>query len=69
MSRRFTRLTNAFSKRLLHLKAAVSLHFAYYDFCRISCKLEDNPGKCKPGLLIMFGNLLNYLWRPKTMFV
>jgi hypothetical protein len=33
--RRFTRLTNAFSKKLSHLKAAVALHFAYYNFCRV----------------------------------
>ncbi len=35
MCRRFTRLTNAFSKRLANLKAALALHFAYYDFRRI----------------------------------
>jgi hypothetical protein len=28
--RRFTRLTNGFSKKLDNLKAAVALHFAYY---------------------------------------
>jgi IS1 family transposase len=33
--RRFTRLTNAFSKKLDNLKAACSLHFAYYNFCRV----------------------------------
>jgi hypothetical protein len=27
--RRFTRLTNAFSKKLSNLKAAVALHFAH----------------------------------------
>jgi IS1 family transposase len=32
--RRFTRLTNAFSKKIENLAAAVSLHFAYYNFCR-----------------------------------
>src|SRR5205814_3853865 len=30
--RRFTRLTNAFSKKLDNLKAACALHFAYYNF-------------------------------------
>jgi hypothetical protein len=35
MSRRFTRLTNAFSKKLSHLKAAISLHFAFYNLCRL----------------------------------
>jgi hypothetical protein len=32
--RRPTRLTNAFSKKLSHLKAAVALHFAHYNPCR-----------------------------------
>ncbi len=32
--RRFTRLTNAFSKKLENLRAAVALHFAWYNFCR-----------------------------------
>jgi IS1 family transposase len=33
--RRFTRLTNAFSKKLENLKAACALHFAHYNFCRV----------------------------------
>jgi len=33
--RRFTRLTNALSKKLENLKAAVALHFAHYNFVRI----------------------------------
>lgn len=41
--RRFTRLTNAFSKKLLNLKAAVSLHFAYYNFCRVHSSLRVTP--------------------------
>jgi transposase-like protein/IS1 family transposase len=41
--RRFTRLTNAFSKKLSHLKAAVALHFAYYNFCRIHSSLRVTP--------------------------
>jgi IS1 family transposase len=32
--RRFTRLTNAFSKKVENLAAAVALHFTYYNFCR-----------------------------------
>ena len=32
--RRFTRLTNAFSKKIENHAAAVSLHFAYYNLCR-----------------------------------
>lgn len=32
--RRFTRLTNAFSKKVQNLEYAVALHFMYYNFCR-----------------------------------
>ena len=41
--RRFTRLTNAFSKKLSHLKAACALHFAWYNFCRIHQTLRVTP--------------------------
>jgi IS1 family transposase len=41
--RRFTRLTNAFSKRLENLKAACALHFAHYNFCRIHSSLRVTP--------------------------
>lgn len=32
--RRFTRLTNAFSKKIENLETVVALHFMYYNFCR-----------------------------------
>jgi hypothetical protein len=41
--RRFTRLTNAFSKKLSHLKAAVALHFAWYNFVRVHSSLRVTP--------------------------
>jgi hypothetical protein len=41
--RRFTRLTNAFSKKLDNLKAACALHFAYYNFCRVHQSLRCTP--------------------------
>lgn len=34
-SRRFTRLTNGFSKKLEHHEAAVSLYVTHYNFCRV----------------------------------
>jgi hypothetical protein len=33
--RRFTRLTNGFSKKLDNLKAAVAVFVAWYNFCRV----------------------------------
>ena len=42
--RRFTRLTNAFSKKLTNLKVACALHFAYYNFCRVQFQPSRNPG-------------------------
>ncbi|MEO6197626.1 MAG: IS1 family transposase [Dehalococcoidia bacterium] len=41
--RRFTRLTNAFSKKVYNLSAAVALHFAYYNFCRVHQTLGTTP--------------------------
>jgi len=52
--RRFTRLTNAFSKKLSHLKAAVALHFAYYNFCRVHSSLRVTPA--------MEAGLTDHVW-------
>jgi hypothetical protein len=41
--RRFTRLTNAHSKKLENLTCAVALHFAYYNFCRVHSTLKTTP--------------------------
>jgi len=41
--RRFTRLTNAFSKKVENLAHAVSLHFMYYNFGRIHQTLRVTP--------------------------
>jgi lambda repressor-like predicted transcriptional regulator len=41
--RRFTRLTNAFSKKVENLAYAVALHFMYYNFCRIHQTLRVTP--------------------------
>ncbi len=41
--RRFTRLTNGFSKKLDNHIAAISLHFMYYNFCRIHQTLRITP--------------------------
>jgi hypothetical protein len=41
--RRFTRLTNAFSKKLQNLEHAVALHYMHYNFCRIHQSLRVTP--------------------------
>jgi hypothetical protein len=41
--RRFTRLTNAFSKKVDNHKAAVALHFMHYNFARIHKTLRVTP--------------------------
>lgn len=51
---RFTRLTNAFSKKLANLKAAVALHFAYYNFCRIHQTIRVTPA--------MEAGLTDHVW-------
>ena len=52
--RRFTRLTNAFSKKLENLKAQIALHFAYYNFVRVHQTLRVTPA--------MAANLTDHLW-------
>jgi len=41
--RRLTRLTNAFSKKLENFKAAIGLHFGYYNFVKVHNTLRITP--------------------------
>jgi hypothetical protein len=41
--RRFTRLTNGFSKKFENHWAALCLYFAYYNFCRIHSTIRVTP--------------------------
>src|SRR6202012_3969707 len=52
--RRFTRLTNAFSKKVENHVAAIALHYAYYNFCRIHQTLRVTPA--------MEAGLTDHVW-------
>lgn len=52
--RRFTRLTNGFSKKLENLGYAVALHFMYYNFGRIHQSLRITPA--------MAAGLSDHVW-------
>jgi len=52
--RRFTRLTNAFSKKLDNHVAALALYFVFYNFCRIHKSLRVSPA--------MAANVSDRLW-------
>ena len=52
--RRFTRLTNAFSKKIDNLGYAVALHFMHYNFCRIHQTLRVTPA--------MEAGIANHVW-------
>jgi hypothetical protein len=41
--RRFTRLTNAFSKKVENHEHAIAIHYMYYNFCRIHTSLRVTP--------------------------
>jgi hypothetical protein len=53
-TRRFTRLTNGFSKKLANLKAAVALYMAWYNFCRTHQTLRVTPA--------MEAGLADHVW-------
>jgi hypothetical protein len=52
--RRFTRLTNAFSKKLDNHRLAVAVHFVHYNFCRIHQSLRVTPA--------MAAGLADHVW-------
>lgn len=57
--RRPIRLTNASSKKWENLKAALALHFAWYNFCRVHLSLRVTPG--------MEAGLTDHLWTVQEM--
>jgi len=58
--RRFTRLTNAFSKKLENLTHAVNLHYMHYNFCRPHQTLTKRYGK--PTTPAMAAGIAQYPW-------
>jgi IS1 family transposase len=52
--RRFTRLTNGFSKKLENLRHAVALHYVHYNFCRVHKTLRVTPA--------MEAGLTDHVW-------
>jgi len=53
--RRFTRLTNAFSKKVENLAHAVALHFMYYNFARVHKTLRITPA--------MEAGVADHIWK------
>jgi IS1 family transposase len=54
-SRRFTRLTNGFSKKLEHHEAAVSLYVAHYNLCRV----HEAHGNMTPAMSL---GIADHVW-------
>ncbi len=52
--RRFTRLTNGYSKKVRNLRASVALYVAYFNFCRIHQALRVTPA--------MQAGLTDHVW-------
>lgn len=52
--RRFTRLTNGFSKKLENHAASIALHYMHYNFCRIHQSLRVTPA--------MEAGISNHVW-------
>lgn len=52
--RRFTRLTNAFSKNVENHIAAIAIHYMHYNFCRIHQSLRITPA--------MAAGIANHVW-------
>jgi hypothetical protein len=53
-NRRFTRLTNAFSKKLENHAHMVAIFYLYYNFCRVHKTLRVTPA--------MEAGLADYVW-------
>ena len=62
--RRLTRLTNAFSKKLENFKAAIGLHFGYYNFVKRHSSLRMTPAMAA-GVTSSFWSVADLIERGK----
>ncbi len=62
--RRFTRPTNAFSKKVESLAHAVSLHYMHYNFCRVHRSLtgERDEGRRTKRTPAMAAGVADHPW-------
>jgi IS1 family transposase len=62
--RRFTRLTNGFSKKVENLAHAVSLHYMHYNFARVhsSLTITDEHGKTVKRTPAMAAAVADHVW-------
>jgi len=69
--RRYTRLTNAFSKKLENHQAAISLYFMFYNFCRPHQTLTNAlpKGRRVPTTPAMASGLTDHAWTIDEMLV
>jgi len=57
--RRFTRLTNGFSKKIENHLYAVAIHFMHYNFCRVHKTLRVTPA--------MEAGIADHIWTMAEM--
>jgi hypothetical protein len=57
--RRFTGLTNGFSKKVENHAHAVSLHFMHYNFCQIHGSIRATPA--------MAAGIAGHVWEPEEL--
>jgi IS1 family transposase len=60
--RRFTRLTNGFSKKVENHAHAVALHFMHYNFCRPHQTLTESHPRHYPTTPAMAAGLADHVW-------
>jgi hypothetical protein len=57
--RRFTRLTNGFSKKVENHAYAIAIHFMHYNFCRVHATLRVTPA--------MEAGITDHVWTIEEM--